>query len=86
MFNCPLMAALSSAAIRSSAELLPQNLSNTAWAFATCRVVDEPLMDAISAASSSTISQFDIQGLANTLWSFASLLLPHFPILPPLRR
>jgi len=63
-----------------------QNMSNTAWAFATCRVADAPLFEAISAAASQIIGEFDIQGLANTLWSLASLSFADLPLFPLIRR
>jgi len=66
--------------------LQSQNLSNTAWAFATRRVLNIPFLEAISAAAIKIISEFDIQGIANTLWSFASLLLPHLKICSQIQR
>lgn len=82
----PLFDATSSAAIPKLSQFHGQNLSNTAWAWATRRVIDMPLLEAISAAASPIITEFDIQGLANTLWSFASLLISHFPVVSHIRR
>eukprot|EP00747_Dinoflagellata_sp_TGD_P080457 gnl/TRDRNA2_/TRDRNA2_160901_c0_seq4.p1 gnl/TRDRNA2_/TRDRNA2_160901_c0~~gnl/TRDRNA2_/TRDRNA2_160901_c0_seq4.p1 ORF type:complete len:378 (+),score=60.22 gnl/TRDRNA2_/TRDRNA2_160901_c0_seq4:947-2080(+) len=65
--------------------MLAQNLSNTAWAFATLRMLHLPLFDAISSCAHKNIAEFDIQGLANTLWSFASLLLSDFSIISSIR-
>lgn len=55
----------------------PQNLSNTAWAFATLGVYDKPLFDAIAAAAIRMLAEFDMQSLANMAFAFATLYLSH---------
>jgi len=58
-----------------------QNLSNTAWAFSTRRVLDQQLLEAIAASAIPRIADFDVQALANTLWSLASMLFLDNPLL-----
>lgn len=57
----PLLAAISSRAIRHRFEFTSKHLVNTAWAYAhlTCR--DTPLLDSISAAVSGKIQEFGPQ-------------------------
>jgi len=57
----------------------PQDLSNTAWAFARIRLLVEPLFGAISSTATSTISDFAPQHLATTAWSFARLRVRNAP-------
>ncbi|KAJ1625792.1 hypothetical protein T492DRAFT_577145, partial [Pavlovales sp. CCMP2436] len=53
--------------------LTPQNMANTAWAFATLGVRVPELFDAIARESEQRIDTFNPQGLANIAWSFATL-------------
>eukprot|EP00747_Dinoflagellata_sp_TGD_P119423 gnl/TRDRNA2_/TRDRNA2_173010_c15_seq3.p2 gnl/TRDRNA2_/TRDRNA2_173010_c15~~gnl/TRDRNA2_/TRDRNA2_173010_c15_seq3.p2 ORF type:complete len:177 (+),score=11.49 gnl/TRDRNA2_/TRDRNA2_173010_c15_seq3:14-544(+) len=59
----------------------PQELGNTAWAFATLSCHHHPLMHAIAEASRALISDFAPQNLANTAWAFADLRVLHTPLL-----
>jgi hypothetical protein len=53
--------------------LNPQNLANTAWAFATAGHAAPALLDAIAAAAvRSGLCDFNPQNLANTAWAFAT--------------
>ncbi|KAJ1636936.1 hypothetical protein T492DRAFT_860833 [Pavlovales sp. CCMP2436] len=49
----------------------PQNLSNTAWAFATLGTPAPQLFDAIARESEHRIGSFTPQELANYAWAFA---------------
>ena len=49
----------------------PQELANTAWAFATAGQRAQLLLDAIAAAAVPRLRDFKPQGLANTAWAFA---------------
>ncbi|KAJ1639504.1 hypothetical protein T492DRAFT_608022 [Pavlovales sp. CCMP2436] len=51
----------------------PQNLANTAWAFATLGMPDPRFFEAIARESEQRISTFKPQELANTAWAFATL-------------
>ena len=48
----------------------PQNLSNTAWAFATLGLVDVQLLTALM-REAERLGDFKAQGLANTAWGLA---------------
>jgi hypothetical protein len=50
-----------------------QNLSNTAWAFATAKIYHSRLFDVISDAAISLTSEFNAQSIANLLWAFAAI-------------
>ena len=50
-----------------------QELSNTAWAFATLRIKDSALFREFSRAMVGIMSSFNAQDLANTAWAFAKL-------------
>mmetsp|Transcript_100547 Transcript_100547/g.313395 ORF Transcript_100547/g.313395 Transcript_100547/m.313395 type:complete len:276 (-) Transcript_100547:6-833(-) len=67
-------------------EFASQNLSNTAWSFATLLEWHGPLMAAISAASIRPISQGQAspQDLANTAWSLSRLNWRDRPLLASL--
>jgi RAP domain/FAST kinase-like protein, subdomain 1/FAST kinase-like protein, subdomain 2 len=54
-------------------EFNPQNLSNTAWAFATLNHEAPALLDAIANAVQVQINDLNPQALSNTAWSFAKL-------------
>ena len=66
------------------AEFSAQSVSNTLWAFATLRHVDEVLMKELAerALQLDIILSFKPQELANTAWAFAKLGFPH-PVSPP---
>jgi len=53
-------------------EFNPQELSNTAWAFATAGHAAPALLDAIAAEAAGRVHEFNEQGLANTAWAFAT--------------
>mmetsp|Transcript_89963 Transcript_89963/g.290678 ORF Transcript_89963/g.290678 Transcript_89963/m.290678 type:complete len:525 (+) Transcript_89963:1041-2615(+) len=59
--------------MRRSRELSPQDLSTTAWAFATLHIEDEPLLESIAASAVLCCRQFNAQHLSNTAWAFAIL-------------
>ena len=50
----------------------PQELSNTAWAFATAGYAAPTLFDAIGKEAAGRVRDFKPQELANTAWSFAT--------------
>mmetsp|Transcript_159638 Transcript_159638/g.512256 ORF Transcript_159638/g.512256 Transcript_159638/m.512256 type:complete len:543 (+) Transcript_159638:9-1637(+) len=64
-----------------SAALSPEELANTAWAFATWKFVHCPLLDAIASPSLQRIRDFSSQALANTAWAYAQLSLSHLPLM-----
>ncbi|KAJ1629994.1 hypothetical protein T492DRAFT_593293 [Pavlovales sp. CCMP2436] len=51
----------------------PQEMANTAWAFATLGLPAPKLFDAIARESEQRIGTFNPQDLSNTAWSFATL-------------
>jgi len=53
-------------------ELNPQNLANTAWAFAMAGHAAPALFDAIGKESAGRVREFNPQDLANTAWAFAT--------------
>jgi len=56
----------------------PQNLANTAWAFATAGVRAEALFAAVAeAAVGSGLRDFNPQALANTAWAFTAADVQH---------
>jgi len=57
--------------------LLPQNLANTAWAFAQLASDDAPLMAALSACALQRMSEFDVQPLVGLVDLGARL--PDYP-------
>ena len=77
--------AVSSVAFRRIGEFKPQELSSTAWAFATLRVGDpaldwatraaatEALFEAISLEAQGRLREFGPQELASTAWAFATV-------------
>ena len=68
-----LFAAVAEAAVRGGLiSFEPQNLANTAWAFATAGQRAPVLLDAIAAAAVPRLRDFNPQGLANTAWAFAT--------------
>jgi hypothetical protein len=50
----------------------PQELSNTAWAFATAGHVAPALLNAIAAEAAGRVREFNQQELTNTAWAFAT--------------
>merc|ERR1711971_1165322 len=54
-------------------ELNPQDLANTAWAFATLAYRDAELFGALAQEAKQRVGEFNPQKLANTAWAFASL-------------
>jgi len=50
----------------------PQQLANTAWAFATAVHAAPALFDAIAEESSKQVGKFKAQDMANTAWAFAT--------------
>lgn len=71
--HSPLLDSISRAAIRSITAFGPQNLGNTAWAFATLSIVDIPLLNAIAVCAMRNIAEFVSQGLGNTAWVYSTL-------------
>jgi len=62
---------LARASAASIGKFNPQELANTAWAFATVGHASPALFEAVSRASVASIGQFTPQALANTAWAFA---------------
>eukprot|EP00913_Durusdinium_trenchii_P034275 g32072.t1 len=54
-------------------DLIPQDLANTAWAYATLGLPDSHLMDQILAEVVSKVNDFTTQNLSNTAWAYAKL-------------
>ena len=50
----------------------PQDLANTAWAFATAGQKDASLFAALATAAQRHMGAFNPQALANTAWAFAT--------------
>ena len=69
-----LFTAVAEAAVRGGLrDFKPQELANTAWAFATAGRAAPALLDAIAAAAvRSGLRDFNPQALANTAWAFAT--------------
>eukprot|EP00933_Yihiella_yeosuensis_P021958 TRINITY_DN1729_c0_g1_i5.p1 TRINITY_DN1729_c0_g1~~TRINITY_DN1729_c0_g1_i5.p1 ORF type:complete len:286 (-),score=69.98 TRINITY_DN1729_c0_g1_i5:70-927(-) len=67
------MKGISARSVLLMAEFGAQSLANTAWAFATLRVLDHPLFDAIASQASCIIDDFAPQALANTAWAYGTL-------------
>jgi len=79
--NSPLLDAIAASAIAKMSVLSDQDLTNTAWAFATLHVDNLPLFDAISASAIRNISEIGPQGLANTAWALATIVLRNNPLM-----
>jgi len=60
------------AALARRSEFEPQNLANTAWAFATAGRATHALLDAVAEESTGRVRDFKPQHLANTAWAFAT--------------
>ena len=54
-------------------EFKPQGLSNTAWAYATVKQLDERLIRALAKAAEQRVNEFDVHGLANTAWALVTV-------------
>ena len=67
-----LVAALATAAEGRLSEFKPQNVANTAWAFATVNYRDEKLFAALASAAERRLNNFHPQNVANTAWAFAT--------------
>ena len=61
-----LFAELAKAAERRLSEFKPQELANTAWAFATADHSDEKLFATLACAAKRRVREFNVQDLANT--------------------
>ena len=68
-----LVAALSTAAKRRLSDFNPQDVANTAWAFATVNYRDEKLFAALARAAERRLREFKAQNVANTAWAFATV-------------
>jgi hypothetical protein len=55
------------------ADFNPQNMPNTAWAFATLGIKVDALFTAIAVQDASCVADFKQKELSNTAWSFATL-------------
>ena len=51
----------------------PQEVANTAWAFATVNYRDEKLFAALARAAERRLSEFKPQNVANTAWASATV-------------
>jgi RAP domain/FAST kinase-like protein, subdomain 1 len=71
--NGRLLDALAKKALIGIADFNPQNLSNTAWSFATVNHEAQLLFDAIAQVAPVRINEFSPQALSNTAWAFATL-------------
>lgn len=80
MPHAPLLTAIAAQAINTSGQAKPQELSNTAWAYAPLPFLHLPLCDAIAAASIAKIAECVSQDISNLAWAFATLHLPHAPL------
>ena len=58
---------------RHLSEFNPQNVANTAWAFATVNYRDDKLFAALAVAAERRLSEFNPQNVANTAWAFATV-------------
>mmetsp|Transcript_78300 Transcript_78300/g.122169 ORF Transcript_78300/g.122169 Transcript_78300/m.122169 type:complete len:527 (+) Transcript_78300:356-1936(+) len=75
------MDAIAAQAIAKLPQFIAQEISNTAWAFATLAVSNDPLFEAIAAESIRRIREYDPQALSNTAWSFATLGVMNAPLM-----
>merc|ERR1712086_108140 len=63
------------------AQLDPQSLANTAWAYASLEWKHVPLMDAIAASSLLSIGSWTACELSSSAWAFARCGFRHVPLL-----
>ena len=54
----------------------PQELANTAWAYAAAGHAAAALLDAIAAAAAPRLCDFNPQALANTAWAYTAADVP----------
>merc|ERR1711904_747488 len=73
-FHMPLLQAISSQSIATITELNRQELSMTAWAFATLGIRPQPLLTAIAAQAIPCIQVFGMLEISNLAWAFARLV------------
>jgi hypothetical protein len=52
-------------------EFNPQNVADTAWAFATVNYRDEKLLAALARVLEQQLNEFNLQAVANTAWAVA---------------
>ena len=64
--------ALAEAAVPRLKHLVPQALSNTAWAFATANHQVPALFDAVAEAAVPRLGEFKPQHFSNTAWAYAT--------------
>merc|ERR1739848_951385 len=69
----PLLAALSSEALRRITNFLPQDMSNLAWSFANIGVRHSPLLQSIASAAMPRISELEPQSLTNLAWALDAM-------------
>ena len=67
-----LMAALARSMERRLGDCNPQELANTAWAFAKAGHPDPALFTAVAGAAERRLGSFNAQELTNTAWAFAT--------------
>ena len=67
---------LAARSVESMGAFNPQDLANTAWAFAKTGQASPALFEAIAAASVPRLRDFNPQALANTAWAYAALDAP----------
>jgi len=60
------------AALARRSEFGPQELANTAWAFATAGLATPALFEAIAEEAAGRVREFNPQGMADTAWAFAT--------------
>jgi len=63
---------LEGAALARRSDLSPQDLANTAWAFATAGSATQAPFDAIGNEAAGRVRDFNPQNLSNTAWAFAT--------------
>jgi len=68
-----LMAALAEEMQRKAQQMNPQNLANSAWAFAKLGITNKPLMAALAKEMQRKAQQMNPQELANSAWAFLRL-------------
>mmetsp|Transcript_67849 Transcript_67849/g.177946 ORF Transcript_67849/g.177946 Transcript_67849/m.177946 type:complete len:338 (-) Transcript_67849:83-1096(-) len=76
-----MLASLSADAIGKIAQFTAQNLTNTAWAFATLAISSPPLLQSVSAEAIKKCQEFHPQNFGNTAWAFAVCAVHDQPLL-----
>ena len=71
--NPALLDAIAREVPRRLGDFNPQELANTAWAFATLKYVDEKLFVSLAIVADRRLSEFNPQNVANTAWAFATV-------------